>query len=114
MYIVGSNPRQATASIPFVFIPKLDLHFRAFKYSENELYQMLVKAFPDFDLYIRALKTMQPDDVKQLMKDIVAYFMSQPPHTTQGFVDATKPTFAKIVKSIEPLLSGMRRSFAPQ
>lgn len=97
----------------------IDMQFaiiKAYNFSADELYQMLVKAFPDYDLYIRAMKAMNPEDVKQLMKDLIAYFSTtspQSPFTTQGLVGAMKPAFQKITKSINTLMSEIRRSFAP-
>lgn len=91
------------------------LHFcSSFNYSSDVLYQMLVTAWPDYDLIIRVLQAMDPEDVKQLFKDIVEYYSKSPPHTTQGFIDATQPTFKKITMSIETLIGEIRKRFSPK
>lgn len=94
----------------------IDLQFaliKTYDFTNDELYQMMVKAWPDYGLYIRVLKAMDSKDVKQLLKDIIRWISTPPPHTTEGFVIVTKPTFQRVTKSIETYLGELRQSFAP-
>lgn len=91
--------------------------FRAYGKESDELYRMAAEAWPEYHLLIRVLKAMNPEDVKQMIKDITKYISQrnwQQPFTTEGLLEAMKPSMAKITESTRGLMGEMRQWFAPE
>lgn len=97
---------------------QIDVQFAVFELTNNQddqLTQAVVAAFPQYGVYIRLGEALDPEDLKQLVKDVVGWIgtAATAPLTSQGFVDATKPTFQKITAKMVNVTKELRYMFAP-
>lgn len=98
----------------------IDLSFAIYNLTSSSpffvnLTDALLDAFPQYNIYIKLMSQLDPEDVKQLVRDIFTWATSNPSQlTVDSFVAAINGTVHKITSTIRNAIADIRSLVAPQ